>query len=198
MFRPVLACLAVALITRAARPEDPPVPVAVVTVDGKPAAGAKVWVYPYTGSEEAAREPTPLTADAAGKLTVPGGSDARRSRQLFVRDPTGRVGWSWVNAPWDDGDTGVIKVVLIDTAARAGRVLTADGKPVAGAVVTPLDYYAMEEARREACGPATSISLPEWEQDRLAVKTDAEGRFALVAATEIGRASCRERVSDPV
>jgi uncharacterized GH25 family protein len=182
--RPLLACLAVALTTHAARPEDPPVLVTVVAADGKPIAGAKVWVYAYTGGTEAPKEPTPLAADAAGKLTVPGETGARRSRQLFARDPAGRIGWSWVTAPWDEGDTsGGIEVVLVDTAGRTGRVLTEDGKPVAGAVVTPLSYYATEQPRREPGGPATSISLPEWEQTRLAVKTDTEGRFKLVAPT---------------
>src|SRR5439155_7931522 len=108
---------------RAADP--PPVPVTVVTADGTPAAGAKVWVT--AGSREVTAEPAPLTADAAGKLTVPGGEYA----QLFARDAAGRVGQVYLNEPWEAAEPTPVKVVLVDTSPREGRLTTPDGKPVA-------------------------------------------------------------------
>lgn len=172
-----LALVAVVGFTRG---DDAPVAVRVVTPDGKPAAGVKVWVYGYAEEAEAGKEPEPRVADAAGELTVPGGSGGRRTRMLFARDAAGRIGLAWVEVPWEEPEDAAgrrLEVVLVDTAARTGRVMTADGKPIAGADVTPLGYYSDERRPRGSGGPSTSISLPAWEQARLAVKTDAEGRF---------------------
>ncbi len=173
-----LLCVALVALPCPVRSDDaPPVAVVVVTSNGKPAAEAKVWVYDYTGTAEAPQEPKPLVADKAGKVEVPGAVGAR---QLFVRDSAGRIGWAWVFAPRGGRDgTGEIKVILADTAPLAGRVTNPDGKPVAGAVVTPRSYHA--GGRRTPGGPSSSIELPEWEQVRIAVTTDAEGRFKIVA-----------------
>jgi uncharacterized GH25 family protein len=179
MVRTLLLGLGIAAILGSARAEDArPYSVVVLTADGKPAAGAKVWVYDYTSAEGTPNEPPALVADAAGKVSIP---REKGARQLFVRDSAGRVSWAWLSAPWGDEAESEIRIILTDTAERAGRIVNAEGKPIAGATVTPLGFYSEDRSRRVPGGPAVSISLPEWEQARLAIKTDAEGRFKLAA-----------------
>ena len=146
--------------------------ITVVTLEGKPAVGAKVWIYEYTADAEAQKEPKPLVADAGGKVVVVGEKDLQRLRLLFVRDSADRIGSAWV-------ESGEMKVVLADTAPVAGRVTNPDGKPVAGAVVTPQGYYADPKTQRDADGADTAIALPTWEQTRLAATTNAQGQFKL-------------------
>jgi protocatechuate 3,4-dioxygenase beta subunit len=181
MSRTALLTFALILVPFAARADEPPAIVVRALADGKPAVGAKVWVYDDTGTTEEPAEPKPLTTDASGKVSVP---RAKGTRQLFARDADGRIGWSWIAAPWDDPEAKApVDVVLVATAERAGRVTTADGKSVAGAVITPSGYYAERSARAGPAGLPSSIGLPPWEQKRLAVRTDAEGRFKLVTPT---------------
>src|SRR5262245_25384184 len=122
----IILCLAVCLPCAAGADDPAPVAVRIVTAEGKPAAEAKVWVYPYTGTAEKPAEPKPLVADADGKLSVPGAKDDKeRSRQLFARDAAGRISWSWVGAPWQAATPeNEITVVLVDNAERAGRLTT--------------------------------------------------------------------------
>lgn len=184
MFRSAFVGFALICLSGPALAGDEPTVIRVVAPDGKPAKGTKVWVYEYTGTDEPPKEPAPLTADSDGKLTVPSTPGARRSQQLFARDAAGRIGRAWVNAPWREPvDDRGIEVVLVDISLRAGRVTTADGRPVVGAVVTPGSYYVEDPDRPREGGPASSISLPRWEQTRLTVKTDSDGRFQLAAPT---------------
>ncbi|MDB5309205.1 MAG: hypothetical protein JWO38_3407 [Gemmataceae bacterium] len=187
-----LVLAAVLLITPSpARAGDPPpVAVRVTTAAGKPAAGAKVWVYPDPDPEARLppAEPTPIPADADGKLTIPGETGPRRSiRHLFARDPAGRVGYTAVGQFWDPdpGPSGV-RIVLADGAARAGRITAADGNPVAGAVVVPTSYSAEGNARATGDGPAPVIELPAWETTRLGTRTGPDGRFRLAAPVGYG------------
>lgn len=179
MSRTLASCAALLLVVGLTLADDAPVTVRVLTTDGKPAAGAKVWVYSYRDPGEEEKAPTELVADAAGTVGVTGGND--RPRQVFARDAAGRVGasWFWRNRGPDDESTGV-KVVLADTAPRAGRI-TAAGRPVGGATVVPTGHTSEARGRRAEPSPAYSIGLPEWEQPRLAVTTDADGRFRLPA-----------------
>ena len=92
------------------------------------------------------------------------GAGEKVSRRVFARDAAGRVGWSWFGRGAASEITG-LRVVLADTAPRAGRV-TAGGQPVAGAEVVPLWYSVEGRGRRSANAPASSIELPEWEHTR--------------------------------
>jgi protocatechuate 3,4-dioxygenase beta subunit len=175
MFRAILLCLTLAGIASAVRAGEPTRTIVVVGPDGQPAAGAKVWIYPSANRTDVIKEPTALVADSLGKVSVPAEENARLARYLFARDSAGRIGSSMlyptVQVP--DGNDG-IKITLIDITGRAGRVTGADGKPVAGATVVPLAYYA--EGR-----PGASIDLPEWERTRLTVRSDGDGSFKLSA-----------------
>ena len=177
-----LLALCVTLAAGPAWAADGPVVVRVVTAAGKPAAGAKVWVYEYSYNDAPETDPTPLAADAAGNVTVPP-RVGPAYRQLFARDAAGRVGAGQLDsAPGlPEGSRGP-EVTLIDTAPRKGRV-TAAGRPVAGATVTPLVYSMRDRATHGAAGPASQVALPAWESARSAATTDAEGRFTLPAPT---------------
>ena len=173
-----LLVLWVTLATTTASAADGPVVVRVVTPDGKPAAGAKVWEYEYASTDAPETEPTPLAADAAGNVAVPA-LVGRAYRQLFARDAAGRVGSVLLRAPRGEMEDGPgVQLTLIDTAPRKGRV-TAAGRPVAGAVVTPLVYFTEDRGQRDTAGPASQIALPSWESARLKATTDAEGYFAV-------------------
>src|SRR5207248_9990840 len=105
--RPLLLCAAFAAAAPPARAEDDPrsVAVRVVPADGKPAAGANVWVFEYANREGKTVEPAPLTAGEDGKVTVPvEQGPGRRVQYIFVRDPAGRVGQGLLNAPWQRSD----------------------------------------------------------------------------------------------
>src|SRR5204862_3977015 len=67
MPRTLALCVALAAGLALARADDPPpLTVRVVTSDGRPAAGAKVWAYGHPEPTE----PTPFVADAAGAVSV--------------------------------------------------------------------------------------------------------------------------------
>jgi RNA polymerase sigma-70 factor (ECF subfamily) len=92
----------------------------VVGVVAAVAAAAGLGVVPTSAAAPVPNLPAPPTATIDRvRLSDLSGSDARRPRQLLYPRLHGPRGWSWVNAPWDDGDTGAIKAVLIDTAARS-------------------------------------------------------------------------------
>lgn len=155
-----------------------PVTVHVVTADGKPAAGATVWVYPYSATEERPAEPKPVVTDANGDVRVGLPQSIRqRGRQAFVRDAAGRIGQAWLDQPWSLTDPEAsIRIVLLDVAEAVGRVTTADGRPVAGAEVTPTAFQVADRNRR-----VPDVQLPAWEQVRRAVRTDSDGRFRFPA-----------------
>jgi protocatechuate 3,4-dioxygenase beta subunit len=163
----------------AAWADDPPVVVRTVTTDGKPAANARVWVYEYRDSAEEQAEPKPLVTDADGKVNLPPAGDSRKSQVVFARDTDGHIGSEFVGN-WRHDSDSVSKLVLVATAERTGRVTGPDGKPVAGAVVTPQSFSLADETRRASAGLPYGIMLPLWEQKRLAAKTDADGRFKLL------------------
>ena len=93
-----LLALCVTLAAGPAWAADGPVVVSVVTPDGKPAVGAKVWVYEYSYNDAPGTEPTPLVADSGkasnqlrtswfeGKLTgFHGASSSSALRTSFTK-----------------------------------------------------------------------------------------------------------------
>ena len=177
--RALLAFIAMFVPAVVGADEPPPTVLKVITTDGKPAVGAKVWAFENTGAKDEPVEPKPFVTDGDGKLSVP--TERRAARQIYARDADGRIGSAWLSMPWGaDDPKDEIRVVLVATVERTGRITTADGKPVAGATVAPASYYAQNNVRRGTGGPSSSIGLPAWERDRLAVRTDAEGRFKLL------------------
>ena len=139
--------------------QAPPVAVTVVDADGKPAAGARVWCYPYSDDKATVREPKPATADAAGRATAQGMVGRYGARYAFAQDAAGRVGSAQLSRRSEAAEGA--RIVVLPLVARTGRVTTADGKPVAGARVGPAEFYADDESRRGGSLPY-SLSLPPW------------------------------------
>ncbi len=157
--------------------QAPPVPVTVADPDGNPAAGAKVWCYPY--SERATvQEPKPVAADAAGRATVGGPAGQYGTRYAFARDAAGRVGSAQLSRRADAAEG--VRIVVRPVAARAGRVTGADGKPVAGARVR-LTAYSEEALARK--GYYSEVSLPPWIPAQV---TGPDGRFDAPAPEGFG------------
>ncbi|QJW99975.1 carboxypeptidase-like regulatory domain-containing protein [Frigoriglobus tundricola] len=183
MSRPGLLVLVAVFAPLAGGADEPAsTPLRAITTEGKPVAGAKVWVYWHTHTAEEPAEPPPLVADTDGRVSVPGKKGGPIGvPQLFARDSAGRIGQSMLvlSSTADPEESSEAAVTLLDTAERAGRVTAPDGKPVAGAVVTPT-AYAIQEARTMVIGQCSHFDLPPWERNRLAARTDADGRFKLV------------------
>ena len=154
---------------------SPPVVLKVVNPDGTSAVTAKVWVFRYQEEAPATSEPTPSVTDADGKATlVTRGNSTKQMHQFFARDTAGRIG-SLVSSR-----VAVEPVVikLLEVGDRTGRVIDADGKPIAGAVVTFINAYKSPNRYGDEYD-APPLNLPEWESRRQASRTGAEGRFKL-------------------
>src|SRR4029077_14517511 len=102
-------------------------------------------VYPYPTADGKSADPIECTTDAAGEVTVKGLGDARKLDRVLAADAAGRIGTGRLPADGAGFESEQeVAVALINTASRAGRVTTADGKPVAGATIAPLEFSARE------------------------------------------------------
>ena len=121
----------------------------VVDREGKPAAGAKVWVAKLGFMEPLeARE---ATADGSGAFAIEAGPG--NWGVFAVRgDEGGRAGWDSIPKVEDGKDPAPVTVRLGPPTKLKGRLLDAEtGKPIAGG------RFALDDARR--------------------LKIDAQGRF---------------------
>ncbi len=153
----------------------PPHVVTVVNPDGTPAVAAKVWVYPAHGPYLKPSEPVPLVADDNGNVKVELVTDrSRGQKNLFACDSKGRIGSNGLHRNVDEKP---MVIQLVAVGEQSGRVVDEDGKPIAGATITPLSAYEVRNTNSQI--PTSYIELPPWESSRLAVRTDADGRFTL-------------------
>jgi hypothetical protein len=152
-----------------------------ILAEGKPAAGAKVWVY---AQGDAKTEPAPLIADAGGKAIAkmnPGQFFA----YAYARDSQGRLSQDFlrlnhIGAPLE------VDLALLDIVKRSGRVTDAQGKPIVGAEIVPTQFSRLHDANGGDDRISRNISLPEWESPRLAARTDKDGRFVVGAPKGYG------------
>jgi len=156
------------------------VPVRVV-FQGKPVAGAQVWVFGhdrYSDKTSSVKE-TRLT-DAAGEVRIPDRVFANRSPSglhLFVRDAEGRVAGS--PFPPYSQHTAVIALDMLPTTDVTGRVHGVDGKPLAG-IEVGVDLFAPRlENQNKRRGIGASMQVPPWDADTQKKITDKDGRFTL-------------------
>ena len=144
---------------------------------------AKVWVFPYQEEVPATSEPTPSVTDADGKATANlGGLTDLREVQFFARDTAGRIG-SLVTSRAAEG---AVNVRLVEVGDRTGRVIDDNGKPIADAMVTITAAF-LERKDTGKKYDYYQINLPDWESQRLAVRTNADGRFTLKEFSGDGR-----------
>lgn len=160
-------CLAVLVLPFAVGADEPAklTTIRVVTPDGKPAVGAKVWVYLDSHDKDRKLpEPSPKVTDAEGKVAsqLPAETD-RSVADIFVRGADGHIGGSQVFASRlsSEGESGPLPIKLVDVADRSGRVTDPAGKPIAGATVTPpASTWVVESDGRQSL----SVGFPPWEQ----------------------------------
>ena len=176
----VLACLAggVSPRSRAAEPEG--IAGRVVDRTGEGMATAKVWVVGGSWEEPEALAET--TTDGQGAFSFPSfwEEQARKglrerighSYGLVARDGGGRIGWLTSRYR---GDTKPIKIELVETGEALGRVVDADGKPVAGAAVVP-DIFVRSTSDRSS---ADYVRLTPALAGPLATTTAEDGSFTL-------------------
>lgn len=145
----------------------------VLAPDGSPVQGAEVWVRSERAeSLSLVSEPPPMTSDAQGRVTLhaANGSLVEASHSRFAPGRT-RLGFSA-----QVSRTFEIRLRPVDTRATsalriAGHVQTAQGEPIAGALVTAqlhFDNPASPEAALQSDARTTS---------------DPEGRFAITGLT---------------
>lgn len=178
----------------AAKPKDTPkddvldVSGRVVGPDGKPAAGAKVFVaaretHPAPGGRlEAA-----AVADADGRFRV----TLNRKIQSYVVAAASGFGVDWTNAQeWKEVPDEVVLRLTKDVPIT-GRVVNTEGKPVPGVRVSPSSIYVPKDGDLDAYvagwkrdwhdtagTPDKRLYVP---LDRLqpVVTTDKDGRFTV-------------------
>ena len=152
-----------------------PQTVKVVNPDGSPAVAAKVWVYASFDHLSKPSEPVPLVADENGNVKTELVTDrSRGQKSLFARDSKGRIGSNGLHRNVDEKP---MVIQLVAVGDHTGRVVDEDGKPIADATIAPTMAYQVRGTTSQI--PTSYIEIPPWESSRLAVRTDADGRFTL-------------------
>src|SRR5205814_6787780 len=121
-------------VARAA--DAPDVASTVVGPDGRPVAGADVWLVPLTGSPQpvpaAAHEITGADGQFRfGKELIDGLWKKSTYAQVIVRDRDGRLGLIYYVYPGAPQTPSAV-VKLRDVGEVRGRVVGEDGRPAAG------------------------------------------------------------------
>jgi hypothetical protein len=176
----VPAAFLLAAAALAAGDAAPPTRLRILRPDGKPAAGARVWVYapdPVMGTT--VTELASVVADGDGSATVTAPPGDPRVAFVYIRDAAGRVGGGLLRESLVSGDDAVKEFTLVEVVDRRGRVTDAAGHARAGATVTPITQFV--GAAPGAPNRPQWIAFPAVEQARRAVRTDADGRFTLEA-----------------
>jgi hypothetical protein len=197
--------------TTESKPADPPkddqaIRGRVVDPDGKPVTGAVIWLLAFG---ETPREATRTEAD--GRFTLPHDPKNDRTRSHVggrIRVAATKDGFGMALPPERFEARDVVLKFVKDLPVR-GRILDLQGKPVAGATVTPLGVWATVDdtldgwlkaikAAEDAPRQVTA-NLFRRKADPAPVlqpvKTDADGRFTL---TGVGRERLlRLKVSGP-
>jgi len=145
-----------------------------VTVGGKPAVGAKVWVHTVAQKDG---EPPALVTDARGRVHVNVATQGRWwFGTVFARDKSGRLGQAELRL-MQAGENPEVDLELHEVENRTGRVTDSKGQPVAGAKIVLNGFSLLKGPDGESGLKPRWISLPEWERSRQAVRTDKDGRF---------------------
>ena len=137
----------------------------VFNPDGEPAAGATLWCWEAVGDGPAPAVETGLT-DEDGRLEID--CPVEKLVELWAEGPE-MGGGETVHQAGGGVEVGPVVLELQRLAPVRGRVVDADGHPVAGARITAA---LLVSGRR----------LPPEVRERLGVTTDEEGGFALRSA----------------
>jgi RNA polymerase sigma factor (sigma-70 family) len=167
-------------------PYETPIRGRVLDPDGKPAVGARVYLFPADRKSQAAPQVRAVT-DKDGRFSF---AAPREGGQLFVT--AADCGPAWVLKPGrlEDSDLRLAR----DDVPVVGRVLDLQGQPVAGAKVRVHSLKAPPEGTLDRWLEAVKVSrdglavesehLPHFAHPALAqffppVTTDRDGRFQI-------------------
>lgn len=149
---------------------------------GEPASGATVWLVVRDGEKFA--EPITSSSGDEGQFsfadvdghTLP--DDDARSVMLVARDAEGRLGWLYLNRARFDRAPNEIS--LTEVADLTGRVVDAEGRPIAGAKLKPRSVYVSRAiAERVAAARNDRPDFFPDLADQYQATTAADGTFKL-------------------
>jgi 5-hydroxyisourate hydrolase-like protein (transthyretin family) len=159
-------------------PVEEPAPTFTVTVyfKGKPSPGVTVIPLGASLDDKPARAWPEVRTDAQGRITLPVPEQLGTGIVwLFARDDRGRPGILGLNQVSDPALEPAMRITLAEVGDAAGRVVDAEGRPVAGAKVRTVQYSGENEI-----GGSVSVSaLPDSVAERYRSVTDADGRFVI-------------------
>ncbi len=155
----------------------------VVDKAGAGISGAQVWAI--GGRWDEPEPAAQATTDAQGRFLMPkawgqGGPASLHYLSLFARAPDGRIGWQttlWRNSV----DANDVRIELGPVGEARGRVVNQDGRPVAGAEVTPVLFI-----RSADLASNDYIRLSPDVATRYRTTTAADGSFRLEGTPQGG------------
>jgi hypothetical protein len=141
----------------------------------QPVAGATVWADQELWDDEDTADEVHRKGqtDSAGLVKVPARKGDPGQTRLFVRDASGRVSGGLLQ---EDHLLSAPDLLLVAVAPRTGRLVTTEGQPIPGAVLTAESFFARQPA---GGGEPQQIAIPNPVQPDYTVRTDAAGRFSL-------------------
>jgi RNA polymerase sigma factor (sigma-70 family) len=190
-----------------APPDDKAITGRVVDPDGKPVADATIWLIAFDRTAKNASR-----TDTDGRFTLPGDGKTDRTRTHSggrVHLAATKDGFGVALPPERFDPKYLVLKLAKDDVPIHGRILDLQGKPVAGATVTPLQVWATPDdslsdwlkairAEEDAPNQVTASSFRRKASPGpglAAVKTDAQGHFTFAG---VGRERLlRIQVSGP-
>lgn len=149
---------------------------------GEPASGAIVWLVVRDGEKFA--EPIATSSGDNGQFSFPNvddhtlPDDDARSAVLVARDAEGRLGWLYLNRARFNRAPNEIS--LTEVAEITGRVVDAEGRPIAGATLKPRSVYVSRAiAERVAAARNDRPDFFADLADQYQATTAADGSFKL-------------------
>ncbi|HVX63127.1 MAG TPA: M56 family metallopeptidase, partial [Pirellulales bacterium] len=174
--------------------DDGDAPISGIVTDAaqQPVAGAAVWLLGGDGQAESLERRAATTTDRRGRFAFPqftadalfkpaSGQDLP---SLLVRDKRNRLGWA---ANLRDAGASRLEIKLHEVGEFHGKLLAADGKPIAGATVRPwlLNSTALRDPGYD------SIKLPTALVEAWECKTSQDGSFSLPRVPTDGSMTAR-------
>lgn len=139
---------------------------------GQAVPGATVWADLDADEVETDEHCRHALADQSGLVRVPARKDGLGRTHLFARDADGRVGSATLS---HEHLLAAPDVVLLDVAARPGRLVTTLGLPIPAAGLRAETF----SSRWHPESSASFIDIPNPVQDDYRTNTDAGGRFSI-------------------
>ncbi|MFT3881648.1 MAG: sigma-70 family RNA polymerase sigma factor [Gemmatales bacterium] len=160
-----------------------------VLAEGKPVAGASVWLTGYVnqGNPSGYDEHLDTTkTDQLGRFRVR--STRRHSfYRIFSRTEEGRFAYQNLGATETEAmKTNGIQLDLMPVLKAEGRILNHRGEPVAGAKIIPqfVEFGEFDLRRKGMISRAKQLILPELLKPFWTAQTDGEGRFVLAGVPQ--------------